>query len=124
MAKRPGEVVVPLSRNVSVRTRVKEKEAIYERSRVNVTVERGSTFTFMLSEFQACPSPPPRAFVILSVPVVGICQKISAQGQLSILLETVEVVIHQTSSKMRIITKIRIYSSAIEISQINVFFLQ
>ena len=58
MAKRPGEVVVPLSRNVSVRTRVKEKEAIYERSRVNVTVERGSTFTFMISEFQACPSPP------------------------------------------------------------------
>ena len=41
---------------------------------------------------------------------------------MSILLETVEVVIHQTSSKMRIITKIRIYSSAIEISQINVFF--
>ena len=40
-----------MSRNVSVRTHVKftrvnEIEAMYERPRVNVKVERGSTFTF------------------------------------------------------------------------------
>ena len=33
-------------RNFSVRTRVNTIEATYERSRVNVKVERGSTFTF------------------------------------------------------------------------------
>ena len=33
-------------RNFSVRTRVNTTEATYERSRVNVKVERGSTFTF------------------------------------------------------------------------------
>ena len=30
-----------------MRTRVNEIEAVYERPRVNVKVERGSTFTFM-----------------------------------------------------------------------------
>ena len=66
---RPQEGVVPLSRNVSVRTSVNEKEAIYERPRVNVTVERGSSFKFMLSQFQACPSPPP-----------GICHLVGPGG--------------------------------------------
>ena len=40
-------MLIPLTRNFSVRTHVNTIEAMYERSRVNVIVERGSTFTFM-----------------------------------------------------------------------------
>ena len=45
-------------------------------------VHRFRFWSLWLSQFQACPSfpPPPRAFVILSVPAVGICQKTSARG--------------------------------------------
>ena len=44
-------VLFPTSRNFSVRrhvklTRVNKIEAVYERPRVNVKVERGSTFSF------------------------------------------------------------------------------
>ena len=36
----------PLSRDFYVRTRVNKIETVYERSRVSVKVEQGSTFTF------------------------------------------------------------------------------
>ena len=52
----------------------------------NIALKR-ETFQLRLSQFQDCPSSPPpplpdicRAFVILLVPVVGVCQKTSGRG--------------------------------------------
>ena len=63
-----------------------------------------SEFELQLSQFQACPSHPGicRAFFILSVPAVGICQKTSicpGVGHLSILLFSVNIFPYFTSKR-------------------------